>query len=72
MKKAPGAQVVTADKTPECVPGSYRRLSAGNMVSLGWHLAYAEYLSIVLPVGLVTGTSTFSKVMVVVSHEPTQ
>lgn len=70
MEKAPRAQVVTADTTPERVPGSHRAL-LGREDEFPWADTWLTP-SLALPVGLVTGTSTFSKVMVAVSHEPTK
>lgn len=70
MAKVPRAQAVTADKTPECVPGSHRALVSGEY-EFPWADTWLAP-SIALPVGLVTGTSTFSRAMVAVSHEPTK
>lgn len=56
--------------TPECVPGSCRALVSGE-----YYFPWADtWLTprTVLPVGLVTGTSTFSRAMEAVSHEATK
>lgn len=53
--------------TPECVPGSCRALVSGE-----YYFPWADTWLAVLPVGLVTGTSTFSKAMEVVSHKATK
>lgn len=56
--------------TPECVPGSCRVLVSGEYY-FPWADTWLTPMT-VLPIGLVTGTSTFSRAMEAVSHEATK
>lgn len=56
--------------TPKCVPGSCQALVSGEYY-FPWADTWLTQRT-VLPVGLVTGTSTFSRAMEVVSHEATK